>query len=1084
MLAAENFQKTYSNVFEPNIRRRSWDQAGHFGNGQVPPLDISPSTSPIPSPPLMPLVDSTTTTSMDAAANSPVNHPTSTNPFMCASIPALSALTLTPGSKTHSFTHRVSQSGKACRQRYGVVASKAAGQAKAGMAELAVIASEVYRQECRSSSSGSPSSQHHHGADDEFFVDVVHVHNGDSADNSLLMTTEDNSVILEQRDTTNENPAPASFQNINRHNNASSKPRTLAETPSSRGSTSSPPSDRVTPLPRLDKRIMHPRHEIPFPKESDHLRGRSPANVEEDDDSNVHHHHHLDPSRRGASMENLFLNQVAGIDHPEVRLAKALDDLNRQDTLIQSLKRQLQETQNTLDDTSQEMSQVKAAAKEKQFKATEIRARAVQEKKRLEDLYHKEVQQNKQLQESISQLHVEVSILKTSLRNARSTTKGSILDNGQNAQIISLKAELVELRSQLAEAHAINIDDASSRQSKGEIDELKKKSRKDECEINDLRQRNQEGLQERHNLMERERLLQEKLDSLQASSQETQSRLEENLLIAMKSADDVRAELVKTKANLQRMERERSRARVHSFTDVDRVQKELSKSNEQCVSLKADLANARNTSKAECQELTKELEQLKEQLEKANQENLARSKESMRELRKIQDEVSCHVTEIKDLKERLMEKDDELASKSRTVAKLQEDIQMIKQEFQVGGNSVTRLSRDLEFSQSKQMAMSTEAILYKALLNEARLNPSAPQTQDFLLGLDTNAISELKGHVEKFQASTPNCDTMSLEASLKQEIFALKSRLGASRTQTKAASLAATEQAFLNEISVLKAKLAESHTKIREETFRLHEERRVNREGEIERHADMEMLEAERNEAVEGRKVLQSEVMTLRNTLLSLRSSDMPELIPENSSCSSSSGSSSSKEEDVFGVPNNVRRLRSELAQARERLAAARENSRSIPIRPTTSPGPHYEPSDWSRRPGNVPERADKAMPTNPTVIKGQPYIARSQTVSSPSVPESTTMGNDFVASKAETPRVSNGRTKDLSLEELSRQLEASRQRLETADQRLNCLVSNGSLLTIVRKSPLDSSFDGSIDEVVDTADGNIEVNHRRFADV
>jgi hypothetical protein len=1091
MLAAENFQRSYNHIIEPRVRRRSFDQAGHFGNNQNGPLDTPPSTSPIPSPPLM---DSTTTIALEAAPTSPVNHPTSANPFMCASIPAFSALTLTPGTNAQLFTQRVSQSSKACRQRYGPVASKAAGKAKAGMAELAVIASEVYRQECRSSDNSDHHHNHHHGEDDEFFVNVVP--NGDGANNSsFLVTMEDNSLLLEQRDTTNEMPVPTSSKKKSHRNkkllsssssssslsstSPETKQRMLVVTPSTVGSTS---SERLTPPPRVDRTSIDPRHDMPFQNGTVHSGRRSKENhpAEEDDGQSL----------RGTGID-LFLNQVAGIDHPEARLAKALDDLNRQDVLIQSLRRQMQLTQNTLDDTTQEMIQVKAAAKEKQFKATEIRARAVQEKKRLEDLYQKEIQENKQLKESISQLQVEVSTLKTSLRNSR-TNKNPVVvvENGQSSQIISLKAELVELRSQLAEARAIHIDDSSSRNNMSEMEELKKKLKKDECEINELRQQNQEGIRERQHLMEQENLLQEKLDSLQSSSQETHSRLEENLMIAMKSADDVRAELVKTKANLQRMERERTRAKLHSSADMDRVHKELTKSREECGSLKEELAKVRTTSKAECEELTKKLEQLlRDQHEKANHENLAQTTDSMREVRKLQDEASCHVIEIRELKEQLMGKDNELASKSKTIAKLEEDIQLLNQGFQGETSAVSRKSRDVEFSESKYTSVFTEATLYKALLNEAKLNPTAHQTQVFLMGLDTETISQLKGHLEKFQASTPNCDSISLEASLKQEISALKSRLAVSRMkpdvespiEKKKGRLVATEQAFLNEISVLKAKLAESHTKIREEAFRLHEERRVNREGEIERLADMEILQAERNQAVQARNALQSEVAALRKRLSSLGSADVPDLIPETSSCSNSS----SKEEDIIGVPSNVRRLRSELAQARERLAAARENTRSIPIRPTTSPGPHYEPTNWSRRTSHVSEHTDKERSTNPSTTDGQPLVPPSHADGSSFVPESTTtMRIDFVASKAETPLVSNGRTKNISLKELTRQLDASRKRLETADQRLNVLVSDGSLLTIVRESPMESSFDGSIDEVVNTADGNIEVNHRRFADV
>jgi hypothetical protein len=376
-------------------------------------------------------------------------------------------------------------------------------------------------------------------------------------------------------------------------------------------------------------------------------------------------------------------------------------------------------------------------------------------------------------------------------------------------------------------------------------------------------------------------------------------------------------------------------------------------------------------------------------------------------------------------------------------------------------------------------------------LDEARINPAAPQTQEFLKGLDDGRIQQLKAHLEKFQASTPNCDSKSLEASMKQEITTLKQNLPIpppkpevkAPPQKNEARLVAMEQAFLNEIAVLKAKLAESQTKIKEETYRSLEERRVHREGEIERQTEMERLQAERNHAIQAKNLLQSEVAALRKKLSSLASSDVPDLISDNSSVSSSM----SKGDDVMGVPNNVMRLRSELAQARERLAAARENSRSLPIRPTTSPGPNYEPVKWSQRTTPLPDRASERTVTNPSTTavstEGQPCVPRSFL---PVAESTSNKGIDSVvpSKAATTPRTSNGRSNNLSLEELTRQLEASRKRLQTADQRLNGLVSDGSLLTIVRKNPADATFDGSIDEVVDTEDGNIEVNHRRFADV
>ena len=128
---------------------------------------------------------------------------------------------------------------------------------------------------------------------------------------------------------------------------------------------------------------------------------------------------------------------------------------------------------------------------------------------------------------------------------------------------------------------------------------------------------------------------------------------------------------------------------------------------------------------------------------------------------------------------------------------------------------------------------------------------------------------------------------------------------------------AAIEQTFKNEISVLKSKLAEAQTKIQEETFRAQEERRVNKENERDRRSELERIQKEKDDAVRAKSTLQSEVSALRRRVSSSDVAapvEIPDLVPEKDSGSTSS-------ENPAVVPSNVTRLRSELAQARERLA-------------------------------------------------------------------------------------------------------------------------------------------------------------------
>jgi len=111
---------------------------------------------------------------------------------------------------------------------------------------------------------------------------------------------------------------------------------------------------------------------------------------------------------------------------------------------------------------------------------------------------------------------------KQELNTVTDSTNGS-----RNTHNISLKAEIIELRSSLAEERASKIDTVSNLES--QLEESRQKIRRllleNEVSIkNEVQSKNQ-------------------LKLLQISHQETQTRYEENMKIAIKSADDVRDNL-------------------------------------------------------------------------------------------------------------------------------------------------------------------------------------------------------------------------------------------------------------------------------------------------------------------------------------------------------------------------------------------------------------------------------------------------------------------------------------------------------------------------------------------------------------
>jgi hypothetical protein len=242
---------------------------------------------------------------------------------------------------------------------------------------------------------------------------------------------------------------------------------------------------------------------------------------------------------------NIFRDNVRGIDEPKKRVTSALQDLNRQDLFIQSLARKIESTQNSLDERTQEL-------KREQSKTNNIQTH------RLQDLSGKEAKEKKSLQKTILQLQIEISTLKMSKSQNNGDKNRHEEDtslSGNTAQNLSLKAEIVELRSKLAESRDISTK-------------------------NDIESKNQ-------------------LDSLHLTLRETRSRYEENMKISLNSADMVRT-------NLKRLERERSRDRLNSSVHIERMNDKLIITREESVQLKLELSRVQSLAKSDKEQWEKD----------------------------------------------------------------------------------------------------------------------------------------------------------------------------------------------------------------------------------------------------------------------------------------------------------------------------------------------------------------------------------------------------------------------------------------------------------------------------------------------
>lgn len=643
-----------------------------------------------------------------------------------------------------------------------------------------------------------------------------------------------------------------------------------------------------------------------------------------------------------ARMELFRLGQSEE-DSPqsEAKLTRALQDLKRQDKVIDGWKRQLEMTQKHLDETFTELEKSKKESQEKQQKATEIRAKAVQERKKLQELYDAELEQRKTLQDSVGKLQREVSSLKVALRNARNSSGVSnaskprgATETASTGQVISLKAEIVELRSQLAEAHAASIDDHSTLNSTGgEVEELRKRLKAAEVELNQLRGRGEDAEKTKHKFEESERLLKAKIERIESEAKEMQKTLEESLKAAVEEENELRSELGKAKANVQRLERERSRKRVHSAADVDRLTKQLEKAKEEIAQLKQQQETEEKAAKEESQKLKGELSDLRQKLFDATKEFASKATMSLEERMKMATDLKDLRGEVSVLRNQLQLKTEEADSQAKKISGLEAKSKDIPDRI-TSSRQITELQDEIKTLKDNEVSLREEITQYKSLLEHKKAEVANAHSALEAQSCDESAnLEKLRSQVEELKLSEEKrAEQEEMSANLRKEVIVLEKKVEFLQRKMKAQEARdleskAAEESFKGEIATLKAKLGESESKCTEESFRAEEERRISKENETRFTQELDELRHENEQSTEDKMQLRQELEDLRKQLASG--------IGGSSRSVTKSGDNESTE-----VPSKVIKLRSELALARARLAAAREQTAMFSLSPTRGPIP------------------------------------------------------------------------------------------------------------------------------------------------
>jgi hypothetical protein len=951
-----------------------------------------------------------------------------------------------------------------------------------GMAEVAGVAADFYRQECKTDNRG----------DDTMFF--VNPQENSKETNSLVDT------VSSEENKTPSKEHPSDRAKVEQQRDDSKQPFRsprsmrfpeaihIMKDPAAEMDMSPPRVDRVTDSSKVWPDVIQ--------------QPRSPFGQK--DHTNL----------RNARLQ-LFQNDNGGVSEEQARLARALEDLNRQDKLIGRLQKQLRQTTEVLETTNKELKETREVAQRRQFTATEVRARAVQERKKMEETLEKESQTNRKLQGVISQLQVETSGLKLALRNARNdgARRARLGDAPDRAptpetpapQFIAMRAEIVDLRSQLAEARAAKLEDNSSLHRFGELEQLKVKLKEVQTELQGLKEKDLNVQKQTHMYSQSEKVLRDKLLRTDRSSKESTQKLQEKLKEVMESESTVKAELVKCKANLHRLERERSQGRLKLASEADRGNKQVSQLNRDIAKLSKQLADEQTTSKSEIQALKTEVSTLKQKLTSGNQETIVKTTEFEKERRKLQKDMAGQNQEIKALQTKISSQDSKIvelecrmaASQQHSTDRSTTAVQQLKEEIHVRKANEAKLQADIQIHKNLLQHSKENARKWQALGAQADQEKEATYQRE---------IAQLKKEVAKLQevnASGEAAATLASaavsEANLLFEIDTLKQKVSDLQKFKESASATdnAKEQAYLNDICLLKASLSEAQDKCKEEKFRAEEERRISREMEAKRVAEIDLLQQEKDNIAKNEARLVTELRDLKSKIV-ISLSPTGETDPNSLAASRSQESNGDEKaggDRDLGLPENVTRLRKELALARARLAAAREVSR-----PYTAPGSPDDKSVTSTSGFSWIPHFTKESPVDLDDATLPPMSSMSnESNSATPLPGTTRDIEPLILEENEPPSDEEEANSDVDVSDLQRQLRESSKRLLDANSKLKGLVrasdefmgghqqilGNTTLLTLVRLNSDDESVDSSrIDELRASPSGNIEVSERRFCDI
>ena len=628
----------------------------------------------------------------------------------------------------------------------------------------------MYREECKD----LRRRQDYRGDDSEFFMDAAELrrrHSLEDTGSTSTMSTSD------ERNSSSSETAPAPDDELNK--SFRSAPVVVSTDPAEvmrRKSMRYPQAALVSNPLDDDPSILEHYAEVRVDNDDDEDTTGSSALLPPPPDEEE------TPVQLREVRLQLFRRRETDRVVPKARLARALNELVIQDGTIGALQVELEEAHGDLDRSKKALEEREQTSLQQQQTVVELRSQLDREKTSLSEKLKQESTENTKLHARICHLQTETSRLKDELRHSktelnRTTRLWMLAKRGKEddtvstkqssdaeavsgeltrtALVTSLRAEIVDLKSQLANERALRDELASMHSTPG------KDVTTNDVKIAELQSRLAQMEEALQTAKENDRKKTRRATEVERRMRTALSQTRKELASSKEKQEQLRREIEETRKSLRTAQLARKNDRMGSVGEVHELRKQLEQTEKQAEAAQQKALKELEDCRREAEELRLQVRTLTESLSDAREKTETEAKERARERETYEEKLKGHQHTELSLRERVdalqkqvAEMDAAQPDEQTAATTLGENDSKDKEKL---SGEVENLKALLEATRQKALyeQQQAEALIRSAKVDEARKGVELKKLQVKLRSMTSrvDANEQMQRHMDYLQSS-------------------------------------------------------------------------------------------------------------------------------------------------------------------------------------------------------------------------------------------------------------------------------------------------------------------------------------------